>query len=118
MLEQRDLEMIGAVVLNAMEPLKKDIMELKELKNDVLMLHKKVDRLEEKVDNLEEKVDRLDSRVVNLEIRIIAEGYMDLNRKLDEALKLSQTQERVLIRVGILENDVEKLKRQYTQMMN
>ena len=46
----------------------------------------------------------------NRNIRLIAEGHLDLSRKLDEALKVENEKELLLIRVNSLENDVRKLK--------
>ena len=46
----------------------------------------------------------------NRNIKIIAEGHLDLNRKLDEALKAENEKEMLLIRVNILENELRKVK--------
>lgn len=46
----------------------------------------------------------------NRKIRLIAEGHLDLSRKLDEALKVENEKEMLLIRVNSFENDIRKLK--------
>ena len=46
----------------------------------------------------------------NRNIRIIAEGHLDLSRKLDEALRVENEKEVLLIRVNSLESEVKKLK--------
>ena len=46
----------------------------------------------------------------NRNIRIIAEGHLDLSRKLDEALRVENEKEVLLIRVNSLETEVKKLK--------
>lgn len=46
----------------------------------------------------------------NRNIRLIAEGHLDLSRKLDEALKADSEKEMLMIRVNCLENEVRKLK--------
>ena len=88
----------------------------------------KVDSLETKVDGLETRIDSLEMRVDVLEdgfnhlkfiiendiqknIKIIAEGHLDLKRKLDEALKVSQKQELYYLKVNNLEADVRELKK-------
>lgn len=48
----------------------------------------------------------------NRNIRIIAEGHLDLSRKLDNALKVENEKELLLIRVNSLENEVRKIKQQ------
>lgn len=46
----------------------------------------------------------------NRNIKIIAEGHLDLSRKLTEALKVDNEKEMLLIRVNILENELRKIK--------
>ena len=48
----------------------------------------------------------------NKNIRIIAEGHLDLRWKLDEALKVENEKEMLLIRVNRLENGYRTLKEQ------
>ncbi len=47
---------------------------------------------------------------INPNIRMIAEGHLDLNRKLDEALKIENEKEMLFIRVNHLENEFRKMK--------
>ena len=46
----------------------------------------------------------------NRNIRIIAEGHLDLSRKLDEARKVENEKELLLLRVTTLENEVRRLR--------
>ena len=46
----------------------------------------------------------------NKKIQIIAEGHLDLSRKLDDALKINQEKELLLLRVANLENEVRRLR--------
>ncbi len=46
----------------------------------------------------------------NRNIRLIAEGHLDLSRKLDEALKVENEKEMLMLRVTTLENEVRRLK--------
>lgn len=52
----------------------------------------------------------------NRNIKLIAEGHLDLNRKLDDALKLENEKEMLMIRVNSLENEVRKLKERIEQI--
>ncbi len=52
----------------------------------------------------------------NRNIRLIAEGHLDLSRKLDEALKAGNEKEMLLIRVNTLENELRKLKERIEQI--
>lgn len=46
----------------------------------------------------------------NKNIKIIAEGHLDLSRKLNEALKVDDEKEMLMIRVNRLENELRRLK--------
>ena len=46
----------------------------------------------------------------NRKIQLIAEGHLDLSRKLDDALKVENEKEMLLIRVTGLENEIRRLK--------
>ncbi len=46
----------------------------------------------------------------NRNIKLIAGGHLDLSRKLDEALKIDNQKEMLLIRVNTLENELRRLK--------
>jgi len=46
----------------------------------------------------------------NKNIKIIADGHFNLNRKLDNSLRLENEKELLLIRVTSLENEVRRLK--------
>ena len=46
----------------------------------------------------------------NRNIHVVAEGHLDLIRKLDEALKVENEKEMLQIRVNVLENDMRKVK--------
>lgn len=52
----------------------------------------------------------------NRNIKIIAEGHLDLSRKLDDALKVENEKEILLLRVTSLENEVRRLKRRIEEI--
>ncbi len=52
----------------------------------------------------------------NKEIRIIAEGHLDLSRKLDDALKVENEKEMLLLRVTRLENELRRLKQKIEEI--
>ena len=80
--------------------------DMQTVKHKVTSMEDKVTSLDEKVASLDEKVASLDEKVASLEheilkinvtlenetnrsIQIIAEGHLDLSRKLNEAIKIS-----------------------------
>lgn len=46
----------------------------------------------------------------NKNISLIAEGHLDLSRKLDDALKVENEKELLLVRVNRLENEIRRIK--------
>lgn len=52
----------------------------------------------------------------NRNIKLIAEGHFDLSRKLDEALKVENEKEMLLIRVNHLESEVRRIKKRVETM--
>ncbi len=54
--------------------------------------------------------------VTDKNIEIIAEGHTDLARKLDDALKVNNEKELLLIRMSYLENGVRKIKERLAQI--
>ena len=67
-----------------------------------------------------DRLDKIDNRITDIQltienetnrnIQLIAEGHFDLSRKLDEALKVENEKEMLLIRVNRLENELRKIK--------
>lgn len=96
MLEKRDLEMIAQVVGEIIRP-----------------VNARLDKMDAKLGKLEEKVTEVQmtlENVTNKEIHIIAEGHLDLSRKLNDALKVENEKEMLLIRVTHLEHEVGRIK--------
>ena len=79
-----------------------------------------LDRMGKRLDGTEDSVKGLNKRlsdvqitldeVTNRNITIIAEGHLDLTRKLDEALRVENEKEIMRIRLNLLADDVRKLK--------
>lgn len=100
--------------------------QLEPLRNDMQELKSKVDNIDERVSSVESKVDSIDRKVTSVEltlenetnpnIKAIAEGHLDLSRKLDDALKVENEKEMLLIRVTVLENELRKVKESIAQL--
>lgn len=138
MLESNDLLMIEKIVTKAVAPIREDVGTLKEdvseLKKDVGTLKEDVSGLKEDVSTLNNRVVVLENNAeetknglndlkgdvknvqltlendINKEIRIIAEGHLDLDRKLNKALVLSAEKEMLNLRVTHLEIELAKVK--------
>ena len=96
--------------------------EVRELKGQVQGVKGEVLELKERVQGVEDKARKLEGHVqgirltleneTNKNINIIAEGHLNLSRKLDEALKVENEKEMLLIRINRLENGYRTLKEQ------
>lgn len=91
MLEKKDLEMIAEII--------------KPLHEDVQSLQRKVIEIQMTLEN-----------ETNKEISIIAEGHLDLSRKLDDALKVENEKEMLLLRVTRLENEIRRIKQRIEEI--
>ncbi len=95
-------EMLQAIYSD-MQNMKNDMQEMKTdmqgMKTDIRDLRGRVSGIEMTLEN-----------ETNRNIRIIAEGHADLCRKLDEALKVENEKELLLVRTNIMENDIRKIK--------
>ena len=95
--------------------------DVRSLQGDMQTLKGDVQTLKEDVQTLKEDVQTLKDRVTNIEItlenetnrkiQLIAEGHLNLARKLDEALKELQPNIMYHLKVNHLDGEVTKMKR-------
>ena len=109
MLEKKDLEMIAEIMKEINKP-----------------VNERLDKIDSRLDQMDSRLNKLESKVTevqmtlenetNKEIRIIAEGHLDLSRKLDDALKVENEKEMLLLRVTRLENELRRLKQKIEEI--
>lgn len=95
--------------------------DVRSLQGDMQTLKGDVKTLKEDVQTLKEDVQTLKDRVTNIEItlenetnrniQLIAEGHLNLDRKLNEALKELQPNTMYHLKVNHLDGEVTKMKR-------
>ena len=109
--------------------------ELKQMNNRMDNMDKRFDSIDKRFDSIDKRFDSLDQRmdsmdqrmdsiqsdlsevrmtlenVTNRNIKIIAEGHLELSRKLDEVLRNDTNREIDRIRLNLLEEDVRKIKK-------
>lgn len=90
-------------------------------------MDKRLDHMDKRLDHMDKRLDGMDKRLDKLEhatrdiqltieneirpnIQVIAEGHADINRKLDEALKVENEKEIMKIHLTYLENEVRRIK--------
>ena len=87
--------------------------DMKEMKTDMQGMKTDMQGMKTDIQDLKGRVSSIEMTLeneTNRNIRIIAEGHADLCRKLDEALKVENEKELLLVRTNIMENDIRKIK--------
>ena len=103
MLEKKDLELIAEVVSEVVKP-----------------LDARLDKMESRLDKVDSRLDKVEGKVTEIQmtlenetnknIQIIAEGHLDLSRKLGDALKVENEKEMLLIRMNRMESELRRMK--------
>ena len=120
MLDEKDLDAIRKIVV----PIEREVGSMKEevsfMKEEMGSMKEEMGSMKEEMGSMKTKMDSLEKKVnsvqltleneTNRNIRLIAEGHLDLSRKLDDALKVETEKEMLLIRVNRLENELRKAK--------
>ena len=126
MLEEKDLQAFARLL----EPIKDDITKIKgdftEVKQDLTEVKQDLTEVKKDVIELKKDVGEVKKDVVevqltlenetNKKINIVAEGHLDLTRKLDDALKVENEKEMLLLRVTSLENELRRIKKRIEEI--
>lgn len=108
-------ELLQAIYDN-MQSMKTDILTMKDdmqgMKTDMLAMKDDMQGMKQHITNIRLTLEN----ETNPNIKVIAEGHLDLNRKLDHALKVENEKEMLIIRVNILENEIRKIKERLDQI--
>ena len=90
------------------------------MRQEIDFVKEETGSMRSEVSSLREEMDAVKQRLILIEttlenetnrgIRIIAEGHLDLSRKLDDALRVDNEKELLLLRVTHLENEVHTIK--------
>ena len=124
MTSQELLISIGEMLEAKISPLREDIRELRldmsDVKQDISGMKQEMGFMRSEIGSMREEMGGVKQRLTRIEttlenetnrgIRIIAEGHLDLSRKLDDALKVDNEKELLLLRVTHLENEVHIIK--------
>lgn len=110
------------LILTNMADMKADICSMKadicSMKADICSMKADISELKADMKDVKLRLTKVETALENetdRNIKIIAEGHLDLVRKLDYAMKATQENEMLRIRVNILEKDLRQLKEQVEQ---
>ena len=96
--------------------------KLVEINNKLEATDKKLAEADKKLD----KLDKLENDVTDIKLTLeneirtsiirVAEGHLDLSRKLSESTRIDDEKEMIAIRVSMLETEMRRLRQQLSQM--
>lgn len=96
--------------------------KLVEINNKLEATDKKLAEADKKLD----KLDKLENDVTDIKLTLeneirtsiirVAEGHLDLSRKLSESARIDDEKEMIAIRVSMLETEMRRLRQQLSQM--
>lgn len=88
--------------------------------------NEKLDLILSKLDRMDERFDQMENDVTDIKLTLeneirpnimrVAEGHLDLYRKLDDAQKIDNEKEMIAIRVNILETELRRVKERLAQI--
>ena len=111
MLDQKDLEVLKTMMTDVVKQSENKMLQKMDERitaSENKMLQKMDDSITDVKLHLENVTDK--------NIRIVAEGHLDLNRKLDEALKIQNEKEILQIRLNYLEGEIATVKNRLAQL--
>lgn len=84
------------------------------------VVDQRLDGIDQRLDGMDRRMDSLDKRVTSIEltlendikrsISILAENHLELNKKLDKLMQMSETNRLYQIKVDYLETTVNEMK--------
>ena len=126
MLDQKDLEVLKTMMTDVVKQSENKMLQKMDERitaSENKMLQKMDERITASENKMLQKMnDSITDVKLHLEnvtdknIRIVAEGHLDLNRKLDEALKIQNEKEILQIRLNYLEGEIATVKNRLAQL--
>lgn len=100
--------------------------KLVEIGKKLTEVDKKLTETDKKITETDKKLDKLENDVTDIKLTLeneirtsivrVAEGHLDLSRKLSEATRIDDEKEMIAIRVSMLETEMRRLRQQLSQM--
>lgn len=111
-MDAKDLEAIRQMIKEETDEIRQELKkETNEIRQETQNLCIRLETIEPET----RKTQIILEMETNPNIKVIAEGYLDLSRKLHEALKINNEKEMMEIRLNILEGEMKILKEQMAQ---
>ena len=92
------------------------VENVKNINSTLNNMNKQFDDVNSKFDDINNQMSEISLTLeneTNRNIKIIAEGHLDLSRKLDKALTVENEKEMALIRINMMENEIRRIKEKF-----
>ena len=93
---------------------------MNKMQNNMDKICVQMDGMQDRMEEMNERLGRVESKTTDIQLTIeneirkniqtIAEGHLDLNRKLDDSLKVNNEKEIMKLHLTHLENEVRQIK--------
>ena len=113
MLESEKLDLILSEMRDIKDEMQDMKGEMRDIRDEMQDMKGEMQDIKDEMQDIKRRTTNIEltlENVTNPNIKIIAEGHLDLNRKLDNVLKVENEKELLLIRVNTIENELHKVK--------
>lgn len=94
---------------NQISEMKADIQNVKDETKQISEMKTDIQKMKNEI----REISLILENETNRNIKIIAEGHLDLSRKLDKALTVENEKEMALIRINMMENEIRRIKEKF-----
>lgn len=116
-LTPEDLQAIGSLIQNSIQPLRDDIQIMK---NDIQIIKEDIHSLDERLQNVESRITHMELTLeneTNHNIQLLAENHINLVDKLNEAIRVQDKSLLYEVQVSGLKARIDVIERQLADII-
>ena len=136
-LTQEDLQAIGSLIQNSIQPLRDDMQTMKDdmqimkdvmqiMKDDIQNMKDDIQNMKNDIRSLDERLQKVENRITRIEltlenetnhhIQLLAENHINLVDKLNEAIRVQNKSILYEVQVSALKSRIEHLEQEMTDI--
>ena len=124
-LTNEDLQAIAGLIRQEIQPMKDDIQSMKDdiqlMKDDIQLMKDDIQTMKNDIRELNDKLAATNMHIENVtdkNLQLIAENYVELTKKLNQAIPVADKNLAYEVKVNYLIEEVEKLKQEMVELKN
>ena len=124
-LTQEDLQAIAGLIRQEIQPMKDDIQSMKDdiqtMKDEIQLMKDDIQTMKNDIRELNDKLAATNMHIENVtdkNLQLIAENYVELTKKLNQAIPVADKNLAYEVKVNYLIEEVEKLKQEMVELKN